>query len=257
MPNYQEYIRESYRLIRLEETESTNLFVQQNMPLFEQATEIVILSDYQSHGRGQLGNTWESEKGKNLTFSILYKPKDIPANRSFVIAELAALSVKNMLDHYISDVSVKWPNDIYWHDKKICGILIENNLMGGNVATSVIGIGININQKKFVSNAPNPISLAMITDEIFDRLVLLDKWFYEFQKLCSIFNKTIDFQYINHTYNKTLYRREGFHPYRDATGTFEAAIQTIEPSGHLILERLDGTRSRYAFKDVEFLQTPT
>ena len=120
------------------------------------------------HGKGQVGNSWESEAGKNLMFSVLLHPDFVPANQQFLISQISALAVQQMLETFVKPISVKWPNDIYWNDKKICGMLIENDIAGTKLINSIIGIGININQKKFISNAPNPVSLTQITGKEYD-----------------------------------------------------------------------------------------
>jgi len=239
-------------IIHLPETESTN----QSLRLLSNAESLpnksIIWADFQTKGRGQAGNSWESESGMNLLCSILFYPELLPAGQSFVIAELAALSVKYTLDKYVSDILIKWPNDIYWKNKKISGILIENDLTGTLIARSIIGIGINLNQSGFKSEAPNPVSLRMITGQTYDRRKILGELQAEFERLVQELNdKGIDS--LHQKYFAALYRREGFYTYQDAEGCFEARIHAIELSGQLILERQDGRMSRYAFKEVACL----
>ena len=153
---------ESPRILRVAETASTNSLLRELVIKESLAEGSVVVADFQTAGRGQIGNTWESEAGKNLMFSLVLYPTCIPANRQFLISQIAALSVKETLDSYTDHVTVKWPNDIYWKEKKICGMLIENDLMGRNINQSIAGIGININQEIFHSSAPNPVSLLQI-----------------------------------------------------------------------------------------------
>lgn len=245
---------ESPRIIRLEETTSTNNYLRNRVGKESLPEGSVAVAEFQTSGRGQVGNTWESEPGMNLMFSVILYPDFLPANRQFLISQIAALSVKEMLDEYISDITVKWPNDIYWKDRKICGMLIENDLMGHSLFCSVIGIGININQQKFLSNAPNPVSLAQITGREYDREEILNhflKRFYD-RYLGLILEKDEE---IQRDYMSALYRRDGFHPYRDEQGDFQACIRDIEPTGHLILELPDGETRRYAFKEVSVVNT--
>lgn len=154
---------EQPRIIRLEETTSTNNYLRGLVGKESLPEGSIVVTEYQTAGRGQVGNTWESEPGKNLMFSIILYPDFLPANRQFLISQIAALSVKETLDAYVDGITVKWPNDIYWRDKKICGMLIENDLTGHSLYCSVIGIGININQREFLSDALNPVSLVQIT----------------------------------------------------------------------------------------------
>ena len=149
----QENNKEMPRLIRLREVNSTNAYIQ-SLSRDERLPEgSVVWADFQTAGRGQIGNVWESENGKNLTFSIVFYPSFLLAKHQFLISQIASLSVKETLDEFISGITVKWPNDVYWNDKKICGMLIENDLAGQYIYSSVIGIGININQAVFRGDA--------------------------------------------------------------------------------------------------------
>ena len=111
---------EKPRIIHVEETLSTNSLLREWLNKEALPTYSVIVADFQTAGRGQLGNVWESEKGKNLTFSLVLYPEALPAKQQFVISQIAALSVKETLDAYTEGISIKWPNDVYWQDKKIC-----------------------------------------------------------------------------------------------------------------------------------------
>lgn len=155
-------------LIHINETNSTNNYLQSLCS--EQKVEelTVVVADFQTSGRGQRGNSWESAPGKNLLFSTVIFPEFLEARRQFLISQVISLAIKEELDTYTSDISIKWPNDIYWKEKKICGMLIENDLMGRNINQSIAGIGININQEIFHSSAPNPVSLLQITGEEHD-----------------------------------------------------------------------------------------
>jgi len=233
----------------LKETESTNLFMRKLSEGENLASGSVVLADLQTAGRGLYGNSWESEGGKNLTFSVMLHPVDVSANQLFVISEMVALSIKQTLEKYFSDITVKWPNDIYYGEKKIAGILIENVLFDGKIVQSIVGIGINVNQTAFLSDAPNPVSMALITGEYYDRMDLLGDFREIFAKQCERLN-SLHFASIHNEYLNAIYRKDGFHKYQDAHGVFEACIDDIEPSGHLILKRTDGVISRYNFKEV-------
>lgn len=240
---------EQPRIIRLEETTSTNNYLRglvEKDPLPEGS---IVVTEYQTAGRGQVGNTWESEPGKNLMFSVILYPDFLPANRQFLISQIAALSVKETLDAYVDGITVKWPNDIYWRDKKICGMLIENDLTGHSLYCSVIGIGININQREFLSDALNPVSLVQITGREYDREEILNSFLKRlYERYVDLIREKED--NIRNDYRVALYRGSGFHPYRDENGFFEACIKGVETTGHLILELRDGELRRYAFKEV-------
>jgi len=239
----------SPRFIRLSETDSTNKYMQMVATSENAASGSVVVADYQTSGRGQMGNSWESEAGRNLTFSVLFLPTDLPAGKPFVIAEAVALSVKYTLDKHIPCVAVKWPNDIYYKDSKIAGILIENVINQGKISQSVIGIGLNVNQMDFRS--PNSISMRQITLINYDLMTILDDFLMIFNEFCRKINYS-EFDTIHADYVNSLYRKEGFHLFSDSNGTFEAEIHDIEPSGHLILKKRNGSLSKYAFKEVSF-----
>ncbi len=144
----------------LEEVDSTNSYVAVHAAELEDMT--MVIADSQTAGRGQRGNSWESEQGKNLTFTLLYKPQGIAPREQFAISEAAALAVADFLVESGMEAKVKWPNDIYAGDRKISGILIEHALMGQTIQHTRIGIGLNVNQREFRSDAPNPVSMVQL-----------------------------------------------------------------------------------------------
>mgnify|MGYP002623542332 CR=1 FL=1 len=235
-----------WKIIHIAETDSTNRWLMAN-PCAEgkNLQPVVVWTDFQTAGRGQGSNSWESERAKNLLFSILYHPMDIPANRQFTISMAISMAIVDALEEQIGDVSIKWPNDIYWRNAKICGILIENRLQGQTIKDSIIGVGLNVNQRKFQSDAPNPISLWQIHGHETDREALLQAIL---ERFTYYNNKELKQLYVG-----KLYRRKGFHPYCDKDGAFMAEFKDVEDDGHLILSRDDGRLSRYAFKEVQFI----
>ncbi len=140
-------------------TESTNLDAMLARDSEPDCT--VWCAEFQTAGRGQRGNRWESCTGDNLTFSILFKPSTVPAAGQFIISQVASLGIVNYLRSRGVDAKVKWPNDIYVGDRKICGMLIENILRGDNLSVAVCGIGLNIRQREFPADLPNPTSLVL------------------------------------------------------------------------------------------------
>ena len=164
-----------YPLIALDETDSTNRYISQLCnELQESVAELTtVTAEFQTAGKGQRGNTWEAERGKNLLFSFVLYPTFLEARRQFILSQIVSLSIKEELDRWSDEITIKWPNDIYWRDKKICGILIENDLSGHFIGRSISGIGININQNEFHSDAPNPVSLKQITGQEHDRYEIL------------------------------------------------------------------------------------
>lgn len=243
---------ETPQILWLKETDSTNNHLRRLLDKEQLPEGSLVVTDFQTAGKGQVGNSWESEAGMNLMFSILLYPDFIPANRQFLISQIASLSVKETLDAYTDFIQVKWPNDIYWKDRKICGMLIENDLSGQLLYCSIIGIGLNLNQSLFRSNAPNPISLTQITGKKYDREEVLNRFLrIFFQYYCLLLQEKEE--EVRTAYMQALYHGEGYHRYRDGQGQFEARIQAIEPTGHLILQLRDGEQRRYAFKEVTTL----
>lgn len=225
----------------------------------------LVTTNFQTAGRGQKGNSWESEPRTNLVLSLLIHPSMILPSQMFSISEVAALSVCQMLNEAVNAFpsadstqktsaeafTVKWPNDIYYGDKKIAGILIETDLMGGRIRNAIIGIGININQRTFFSDAPNPISLFQILGKESNRDVLLMRLMQHFCQLYDLLHED-KLDELHTLYMQHLYRRQGFHPYADEASTFQARILNVEPTGHYILEDTEGKQRRYAFKEVSF-----
>lgn len=240
-----------YRLIRLEETDSTNRYLHDYHPAEDEAMTVVIANN-QTAGKGCGTNTWESEPGKNLLLSVLVHPTMVPVAKQFLLSMAGALAVKDVLDHYTEDITLKWPNDVYWKDKKICGTLIETTLSGGRMKDCVFGIGLNVNQNVFVSDAPNPVSLCQIVGHEIDREKLLDELLRSF---CSYYKMIEMGQYDNLSglYHLALYRKRGFYRFRDAEGEFEGAIIEVEDTGRLILRDKGGMIREYMFKELEFI----
>ena len=234
-----------FEVIHLTQTDSTNHWLREH----SSDGNVIVWTDYQTAGKGCGTNTWESQKGENLLFSMLCHPREVPVSQQFALSEAIALTLHGVLCRLLPDkqVSVKWPNDIYVDNRKIAGILIENRLRGNVLADCIIGVGLNVNQDVFLSDAPNPVSLRMLTGQTYDRATLLHDIATAFkQEYRRCGGQEQHFDYVTR-----LYRNEGFHAFRDAEGTFEAELETVETDGHLILRDRQGLLRRYAFKEVE------
>lgn len=241
----------NHTLIHIKTTSSTNSYIKNLLSKKESVSEgTVVITDNQTSGRGQRGNSWEAEANKNLTFSLLLKPIFIPIKEQFILSQITSLAIKKVLDSYTSDIHIKWPNDIYWRDKKIAGILIENTLSDSGIENSIIGIGLNVNQTLFTSDAPNPISLKNILGVEFDIIELLNSIVNQIQSYYLIV-KTGDAEQIAEQYKKSLYRKSGYYFYNDGLHTFQAKIKNVQPTGHLVLETIDGEIRIFAFKEVK------
>jgi len=237
---------------RLKETDSTNKYLVEQLSREYLPDFSVITTDFQSSGRGQRGNSWESERGKNLLFSVLLRPESVPARSQFLISQIASLAIKEGLDRFAAGFSIKWPNDIYWNEQKICGMLIENDLAGAMLSQSILGIGVNINQNLFISNAPNPVSLKTITGNHQDREVILADILRILATYYDLLRKG-ETELINRRYHHSLFRKEGYYLFADKNGRFSARIVGVEPDGELILSTETNEKRGYLFKEVQFV----
>lgn len=241
-----------FEIIHLQEVVSTNSWMLErgttssSVGIVATGTTLVVVADYQSGGRGCGTNRWESERGKNLLFSILLHPLELPANQQFRISMAVSVALCEMLSQYADGFSIKWPNDIYWNDRKICGMLIENRLAGTLIRDSIIGIGLNVNQRAFHSDAPNPVSLSQIVGHDVDCDALLNDFLSRLESV-SI-RETLCFDYGN-----KLFRRGKQAVYADKSGRFTAELKQVIPDGHLVLLDDKGRERLYAFKEVQFI----
>lgn len=238
------------KTVFIKETHSTNNLLRE-MIREQNAPELfVVRTDFQTAGKGQVGNTWESEKGKNLLFSMVLYPSQIAIEEQFIVSQLVSVAIKQTLDKYADGFSIKWPNDIYWNEKKIAGILIENSLQAGKIKWMIIGVGLNVNQEIFESNAPNPVSLKQITGKRQARKVILN----EMCKKIELLYTRLDYSTIRTAYTESLYRKNGFYPFRADGETFEARISQIHPGGQMELETQSGEIRGFYFKEVEYVR---
>lgn len=235
----------------LKETASTMLDLRRPELQSRKEEFVLVTADFQTAGRGQRGTVWEAERGKNLLFGFSLRPVFLRAGEQFRLSEILALSIASALNGYTDGgFCIKWPNDIYFGNRKICGMLLEHDLHGGRIAATRTGIGINVNQRTFRSNAPNPVSLCGILGHETDRETLLLRILDEFERR---YRRLQTGGYDPETeYLQRLYRRDGMFPYRDAAGRFRARIAGVEPTGRLLLEDDKGELRRYAFKEVVF-----
>ena len=230
-----------------------------------------IRTDFQTAGRGQAGNSWESEKGKNLLFSTLLRYAHVHSADQWRLSMLAAVAVREAIALHLSPlasrlspITIKWPNDIYYQDKKLVGILIENTLSGGQIAYTIAGVGLNVNQTKWLSNAPNPVSMKQITGEEYDVEDLLKTFLDSLQRWETASTEQLKEEYVRH-----LYRSTGWHPYMErevslaptniqlanqaADGVFLAQWVDITPQGEWVLRLQTGEEKRYHFKQIRFV----
>lgn len=213
----------------------------------------VVWADYQTAGRGQRGHKWSSDAGENLLFSVALEPTFLPVTEQFLLSETVALSLADLLADYGIATKIKWTNDIYVGDKKIVGILIEHIYSGSCLAKTIVGIGLNVNQREFDASLPNPTSMALQTGLRYDLREVLEHFVarltYNYEQL-----KQGAKQRIAERYTAAMYRRGEQHVYALADGSrFRGTIVGVRPSGELIIEHEDKTLKEYLFKQVEFV----
>lgn len=212
---------------------------------------LLIAARHQTAGRGQRGNSWEAEPRANLTFSILFRT-GMEARRQFELSMVVSLALVEFINTLIFPVEaeIKWPNDIYVGDRKICGILIEHSLAGKKLDRSVVGAGINLNQEHFLSDAPNPVSVLQLTGRRTDVEMAIRRVGDILRAAVDSYIGRPDPEALHDRYMAILWRREGTYPFRTPDGQeFPAGIEDVAADGTLCLTN----RQRYAFKEIIFV----
>lgn len=209
-----------------------------------------IITDEQTRGKGQRGNSWEAEPGKNLTFSIILKPRFLSADRQFELNIIVSLAIFDVLTNILGEkIKIKWPNDIFYENKKICGILIQNSIKTKNLEKSVVGIGINVNQVHFTEKKATSIALHKSEQKLEN----------VFHKVCEALERRylqlkegkvqeLKLNYINALY---LFKTEAL--YEDVDSRFKGIITGIDEYGRLLM-RKEGVEKAYNFKEVKYLE---
>ena len=239
-------------IIRVAETDSTSKEIVRELGDGVQSSKYisVLSADYQTAGRGQLGSRWEAERGKNLLFSLMAWPVGVPVGRQFRLSQAMAVAVRDALASYADGFTIKWPNDIYFGGGKVCGTIIETTWKGGMVERFVMGVGINVNQRVFLGDAPNPLSLWQIVGRETDRDELLGRVLERFAALYGLLQAGDESEVVR-CYDNHLLWREGMHRYSDKDGEFEAEFVSVAPDGRLTLRDADGRERRYYFKELK------
>lgn len=241
-------------LIKLSAVDSTNNFLKNLVSNSEPLAEgTVIMAEDQYAGRGQQENIWHAEPGKNLTFSVLLRPTFLPLNKQFLLNMVVSIAINKVLSRYVTTgISIKWPNDIYYKDKKLGGILIENTLMGSAIKTAVIGIGLNVNQQLFADELrQKATSIAQILQEDVNLDGLLSEICAELESQYLQLRAGHD-TVLKQTYVDKLYKLNQPAAYRQNGEVFEGTIIGVNDLGLLCLE-IEGQMAEYNFKEIEFL----
>lgn len=238
--------------IFVEKLTSTNSYAGQLLIKDDVPEGTTVCTAFQSAGKGQMGNQWESEKGKNLLLSIILYPSMILPSEQFLISMTISLGICDFLKRCSGNCTIKWPNDIYIFNDKIAGILIEHSLIGNKIKSTIAGIGLNINQDKFLSDAPNPVSLKMITGIEYDLASSLDLLLSDLDKR---YKQLIagDFDQIRNEYILKLLRLNEWSDYIDSGGLFKGRIISVTAEGRLQIENNNGEIKEFSFKEVDFI----
>ncbi len=213
---------------------------------------MAVFAQLQTAGKGQRGKTWEAEKATGIALSILLKPGFLSVTQQFQLSAAVAVGVEAFFRKYAGgETKIKWPNDLYWQDRKAGGILIENSLSGsGSWEWAIVGIGININQTKFPAGLPNPVSLKQITGKDFNPLLLAHELC---QQVGSTYHQleTTGFPAIYEQYSARLYKAGQTTRFKKGTRVFEALVKNVTPEGKLLLQH--GTEEEYNFGELKWV----
>lgn len=212
----------------------------------------VITASFQDSGKGQPGNSWESEPGKNLLMSVILYPVMVRPADQFIISRMVSLAVHDLVSARTPAARIKWPNDIYAGDDKIAGILIESSIMGGTIASTIAGIGLNVNQTTFRSDAPNPISLKQVTGTAIDMKAVTEELLGLLDRRYAMVISG-EAGRLENEYHAALYRAGEWHRYSDAGGEFEGMIVRVMPDGMLSVRKRDGVTCLYAFREIDYI----
>ena len=244
-------------IIRLATVDSTNRYLRDEASLLWDKCGhrgmVVVTAGYQTAGRGQRGNTWNSNVGENLLFSILVRPgKVLKVAEQFILSQAVSLALHAAMRAYGIETKLKWPNDIYVGVRKLAGILVELDCCGEFVEQAVIGVGVNVNQELFPVMDKIPVSMKILhgSDFVIDDVLatILETFERYYARLCNG-----DRDSVAAEYEGLLLGLNEERPFTDSTGCFKAVLKGVEPDGCLLLQRNDGSLSRYFFKEVELI----
>jgi BirA family biotin operon repressor/biotin-[acetyl-CoA-carboxylase] ligase len=245
-------VNDECNILRVDSVSSTNDFLKELM--LERCLDecFAVYSPKQTAGRGQRGNSWESEVGRNIAFSMVFYPDFLTAGRGFLLSEVVALGVRDALERLLCGIEIKFPNDIYFNDGKLGGILLENEITGEVIVSSIAGTGLNVNQEVFRSGAPNPVSMKQILGREVEIEPLLESI------ICCIRRRYVrlkdgDAGSVIRDFHDALYRKSGFFRYCDRNGCFVAETVRVSDDGILHLRTDCGEERMYAFKEVVFI----
>ena len=242
------------KILRFDEINSTNVFLYDKISENNDISDMVVVASHQSAGRGMDKNRWESEAGKNLLFSIALNVNFLEAENQFRISQAVSVAIVEILSQLIDNqqLFIKWPNDIYFGDKKLAGMLIQNTIEGRMMGTSIIGIGLNVNQIEFSKDIPNPISLKMILDEDFDLDYLLNLLISGIKNSVESLHFEENQIEINKKYISKSYRFGVWSDYFYQNQVKSMIINGFDKYGRLLLHDKEGADIVCDVKELQF-----
>lgn len=236
--------------------QSTNTTAQELISSNEPAEGTAIVAHEQLAGKGYSTNSWESEPGSNLLVSFILRPDFLEPYKQFELTKIFSLAVCDTIKHFIPSqkerVTIKWPNDIYVDEKKISGILTENAIMANTIKYCICGIGINVNQLRFISDAPNPVSLRQITDIVYPLPDILDSLCEQLDKWYGLL-KASEHNLINIHYHENLFKIGVMTCFQTRDGKFMGTIIKTDELGKLIIEDIQKKIQIFDFKEVSYV----
>lgn len=240
-------------IIKLDAIDSTNSYLKAMSAVNLPKDFTVVVANHQTQGRGQMGTIWQTEDGKNLTASVFKEVGSIAIEKQFYISMAVALSICKALDHLkIPKLSIKWPNDILSANKKICGILIENVIKQNQLKGSIIGFGLNVNQKHF-DNLPKASSINLLTGIVYDRDEILSGILTELQAYFKLLDAK-NYSEIKTQYEALLFRKDKPSTFKNEDGTtFSGIIKSITETGKLNVWTEDDIIKTFDLKQVTLL----
>jgi len=236
-------------------TTSTNVVALEWMVNDAPAEGSLVTASFQTNGKGQEGNVWESEKDANITVSVILYPKSVKPEDQFYLTQIISLSVCDIIEMYLPDEKtyIKWPNDIYAGNRKIAGILIQNQIMGDTISGCIAGLGLNVNQASFSAAAPRAISMRMISGNIYNLKQLLSDWHnFVGRRYRHLQNK--ETEQLNKEYLSRLYLRGVKSGYIIRGREMNATITGLAPFGMLKLHDEKGNEIVCAMKEIVFTE---
>ena len=242
------------KIFRFDEISSTNVWLYDKISEKNDISDMVVVASHQTAGRGMGKNCWESEAGKNLLFSIALNVSYLEAENQFKISQAVSVAIVRTLKGFVNfeKLSIKWPNDIYFGDKKLAGILIQNTIEGKMMGTSIIGIGLNINQIEFSKDIPNPISLKMITSENYDIENLLNLLISGIKSSVESLRFESNQKSINQKYISKSYRFGIWSEYFYQNQVKSLIITGFDKYGRLLLQDKEGAGIVCDVKELQF-----